>query len=178
MYKFAWLDLEMTGLDSSKDVILELALVLTDGLLKSSIKGPCKIIHQPDDVLANMNSWCVKQHGLTGLTEASRNSHDTVKSVSDEVMSFLSLHMKAGEAVLCGNSIHTDRDFLKVYMPEVHKFFHYRMLDVSTLKILLEQWYPELKSMDKENNHRAVDDIYESIKELKYYRGLIFNDLR
>ncbi|HJN37272.1 MAG TPA: oligoribonuclease [Gammaproteobacteria bacterium] len=178
MYTFAWLDLEMTGLDSSRDMILELALVLTDDSLSESIEGPCKVIHQPDSVLSHMNSWCVEQHGKTGLTEESRKSSETVDSVAQEVLQFLAAHMPEGEAILCGNSIHTDRDFLKVHMPEVHRFFHYRMLDVSALKIISERWYPEVESVEKKNNHRAVDDIYESIKELKHYREVLFKTQR
>ena len=174
MYTFAFLDLEMTGLDVQNDCILEIAVVLTDSKLEKVLEGPSRIIHQTDEVLENMNDWCKDHHGQSGLIKAVQESHWNVSEVEDELYDFLNTHMEKGKAIICGNSIHTDRKFLHQYMPKVDGFFHYRMLDVSVLKIITEHWYDDFPRLDKKNNHRAVDDIYESIEELKHYRRFLF----
>ena len=175
MFTFAFLDLEMTGLNVNKDRILETALVISDSQLNKTLEGPCRVIHQDESVLQNMNEWCIQHHGQSGLTQAVRESRFELAEVESELLEFLTQHMVAGEAILCGNSIHTDRRFLSQYMPKIDEFFHYRMLDVSVFKIVSEHWYDQFPVMEKKNNHRAVDDIYESINELKHYRKHLLN---
>lgn len=173
---FVWLDLEMTGLIPEKDRILEIATLVTDAQLNVLAEGPSLVIHQDDQTLAGMNSWCVEQHGASGLTEAVQASTVTEAMAEQETLAFLKQYTKAGIAPLCGNSIGQDRAFLRVWMPELADFFHYRNLDVSTVKILTSQWYPKLALPKKlDSKHRAMDDIYDSVHELAYYRQHIFN---
>ncbi|OED48122.1 oligoribonuclease [Endozoicomonas sp. (ex Bugula neritina AB1)] len=166
-----WIDLEMTGLDPETDHILEIATIVTDGQLNHIAEGPVIAVYQSDDVLANMNEWCIKTHGATGLTERVRNSTIDLAQAEQMTLEFLKQHLDTGISPMCGNSIGQDRRFLCRYMTDLHDFFHYRNLDVSTLKELARRWKPELlNNFTKKGTHLALDDIRESIEELKHYR--------
>lgn len=169
-----WLDLEMTGLDIERDLILEIATVITDQHLKVIATGPSLAIHQNDMVLAQMNAWCIQQHGLSGLTERVRKSNIDILVAEELTLNFIKKYVKNNKSPLCGNSICTDRRFLIKYMPKLESYLNYRNLDVSSFKIIANQWYPHISSFRKTNKHLALDDIFESIAELKYYRQLLF----
>ncbi|XP_065342978.1 oligoribonuclease, mitochondrial isoform X2 [Cloeon dipterum] len=176
-HPLVWIDLEMTGLDLEKDKILEIACLLTDGELNNVKEGPELIIHQTDEILDNMNEWCTNQHGKTGLTESCRKSRVTEAEAEKRVMEFLIENgIQPGQAHLAGNSVYVDRQFLSKFMPEIDKYLHYRIVDVSSVKELCKYWYPEkrLNTPAKEGNHRAMGDIYNSLHELKYYKHNIF----
>ena len=166
----AWIDLEMTGLDPHEHRIIEIACVVTDNDLNVVAEGPNLVVHQPEEELAKMDAWCVAHHGASGLTERVRKSQLTPAQAEQESIRFFRQYMEVGEAPLCGNSIGQDRKFLEAWMPELGALFHYRSIDVSTLKELAKRWRPELPSMEKKGSHRALDDILESIEELRYYR--------
>ena len=171
-----WLDLEMTGLDPEKDTILEIATVITDSELKVLSEGPCLVIHQAQEVLNAMDPWCVEQHGKSGLTQKARESSVSMGQAQARTLEFVAAFCPPKMAPLCGNTIGQDRRFLIKYMPLLHDYFHYRSIDVSTLKELVGRWYPEDKyvySMSKQ--HEALADIRESIAELSFYRKTIFN---
>ena len=166
-----WLDLEMTGLDPRVDRILEVATIVTDANLNVLAEGPVIAVHQPDAVLDAMNEWCVETHGRTGLTERVRQSKVSEAEAERLTLEFLKQHVEPGKSPMCGNTIGQDRRFLFDYMSELHDFFHYRNLDVSTLKELARRWKPELlDGLSKEGSHKAIEDIRESIDEMKYYR--------
>ena len=165
-----WIDLEMTGLEPETDVILEAVVVITDCDLLEVAVSETLIIHQPDTTLDSMNAWCVSQHGKSGLTAASRLSALSTGKAEQQLLAFLRSHAKDGEIPLCGTSVHQDRAFLRRHMPALEAFFHYRNIDVSTLKELARRWYPALPKFDKPEAHRALDDIRASIAELRYYR--------
>lgn len=166
-----WIDLEMTGLDTDRDHIIEIATIVTDSDLNTVAEGPVLAIHQPDDVLAAMDEWNTRQHGQSGLTERVRNSTITLREAELQTLEFLRQHVPPGRSPICGNSICQDRRFLAREMPELEAYFHYRNLDVSTLKELVRRWRPELLAgLRKSSTHLALDDIRESIAELKYYR--------
>lgn len=166
-----WIDLEMTGLDPKKNTIIEIATVVTDQQLNTIAEGPVLAIHQPDEVLAAMDEWCTNQHGKSGLTERVRQSQMTLAQAEQQTLTFLNSYVPPNTSPMCGNSICQDRRFLYYYMPELEKFFHYRQLDVSTVKELCQRWQPEIaKGFNKESSHLALNDIYDSIAELKYYR--------
>ncbi len=166
-----WIDLEMTGLDPENDRILEIATIVTDGQLNLIEEGPVMAIHHSDTVLENMNEWCIKTHAATGLTERVRQSSITLGEAEQLTLDFLKKHVDASASPMCGNTIGQDRRFLNRYMPELHDFFHYRNLDVSTLKELARRWKPELlEQFTKKGTHLAVEDIRESIEELRFYR--------
>jgi oligoribonuclease len=170
-----WLDLEMTGLSVDNDVILEIATVLTDNDLNEVAVGPNLIIHQSDEVLAGMNDWCVKQHTKSGLVAAVKASTISLTQAEDATLAFLKEQSEQG-ALLCGNSIGGDRDFLKHYMPRLAAFFGYRLLDVSAVKECVQRWYkndPQSK-FAKKDLHRALPDVYESIEELRHYKKYYF----
>lgn len=166
-----WIDLEMTGLDSQNDDIIEIATIVTDTDLNILAEGPVLPIYQAESVLAVMNSWCVKQHGQSGLTERVRQSKTTMEEAERLTLEFLSMWVPKGRSPMCGNSICQDRRFLARQMPELERYFHYRHLDVSTIKILAERWNkPVYDSFTKESSHLALQDIKDSIAELKHYR--------
>jgi oligoribonuclease len=166
-----WIDLEMTGLDTQQDKIIEIATVITDAQLNIIAEGPVLAIHQSDDVLNGMDDWNTKQHGKSGLTERVRNSVVTEQDAERQTIDFLQQYVPKGKSPMSGNSICQDRRFLARCMPELEAYFHYRNLDVSTLKELVARWAPGIANgFAKNNNHLALDDIKDSIAELKYYR--------
>ncbi|WP_206483117.1 oligoribonuclease [Thalassotalea sp. G2M2-11] len=171
-----WLDLEMTGLEPEHDVILEIASIVTDSQLNILAEGPVFAIHQPDHVLENMNEWCIETHGKSGLTQRCRASTTDLSTASAETMKFLAQYVPKGVSPMCGNSIGQDRRFINKYMPEFEEYFHYRNLDVSTVKELARRWKPQvLDKVEKKGVHLALDDIRESIAELKVYQQHFFN---
>ncbi len=166
-----WIDLEMTGLDPQQDQIIEIATVVTDAHLAILAQGPVIAIHQPAAVMDAMDEWNTRHHGDSGLTERVRRSTSSAEDAERETLAFLCQYVPPGKSPMCGNSICQDRRFLARLMPELEAFFHYRNLDVSTLKELSRLWKPELMSgFVKKGAHLALDDILESIDELKYYR--------
>lgn len=166
-----WIDLEMTGLDPEHDKIIEIATVVTDTHLNILAEGPVFAIHQTDERLALMDEWNTKQHNKSGLVQRIRESAVTESEAEQATIEFCKQFLDKGKSPMCGNSICQDRRFLCRYMPELANFFHYRNLDVSTLKELTKRWRPELMSgLKKESKHLALDDIKESIAELIYYR--------
>lgn len=170
-----WIDLEMTGLEPKTDVILEMATIVTDSQLNILAEGPVFAIKQPDDVLDNMSAWCIEQHGKSGLTARCRASSVSLAEAEQQTIAFLSQYVPAGKSPMCGNSIGQDRRFLVEYAPALEAFFHYRNLDVSTVKELARRWNPEvLKQVQKSGSHLALDDIRESIAELVSYRTHFF----
>ena len=169
----AWIDLEMTGLDTSRNVIVEIATLLTDDSLEIIAEGPDLVIHQPPEALALMDEVVVKMHTRSGLLPEIEASTISLQEANDATMAFLREHIAEPRTVpLCGNSIGTDRRFLATYMPEIEEFLHYRSVDVSTLKELIKRWNPTLLkgAPRKAEGHRALDDIRESVHELRYYR--------
>lgn len=171
-----WIDLEMTGLDPENDHIIEIASLITDGDLNIIAEGPEIVIHQSDEVLAGMNEWCVKQHGESGLTEKVRASEISLKEAEKLTQKFIRKYTGRTKVPLCGNSIGQDKMFLMKYMPLIIKQLHYRMVDVSSVKEMAHRWYPGLPKFPKAVTHRALDDIRESVAELKYYREKLFVD--
>ena len=166
-----WIDLEMTGLDTDRDHIIEIATIVTDSELNTLAEGPVFAVHQPDSVLDAMDEWNTRQHGSSGLTERVRNSGVDLRAAEQQTLDFLRRHVAAGKSPMCGNSICQDRRFLAREMPALERFFHYRNLDVSTLKELVKRWRPDLAGgFSKNSSHLALDDIRDSIAELKYYR--------
>ncbi|XOV79815.1 MAG: oligoribonuclease [Aestuariibacter sp.] len=171
-----WMDLEMTGLDPELHKVLEIATIVTDDQLNVIAEGPVFAIHQSDDILDNMDEWCVKTHGASGLTERCRKSTVTEKQAIADTITFLENYVPKGISPLCGNSISQDRRFLQKHMLELEEYFHYRIIDVSTIKELVRRWKPDiLDGVRKKGTHLALDDIRESIQELAYYRKHIFN---
>lgn len=170
-----WVDLEMTGLDPETHKIIEIATVVTDSQLNILAEGPVLAVKQPESELAKMDDWCTNTHTASGLVERVRSSNIDEQEAVRQTIEFLEQWVPKGQSPICGNSIGQDRRFLYKHMPELEQYFHYRYLDVSTLKELTRRWKPEvLDGFSKQGTHLALDDIRESIAELKYYRETIF----
>lgn len=173
----AWMDLEMTGLDATKDVIVEIATLVTDDDLNIVAEGPDLVIHQPEEALADMDEVVVRMHTSSGLLDAIRASEVDLAEAGRATMEFLGTHIDKPRTVpLAGNSIGMDRRFLAAYLPEIEEFLHYRSIDVSTVKELARRWYPDkMGGLTKgASAHRAMDDIKESVAELRYWRSAVF----
>ena len=170
-----WLDLEMTGLEPDSERIIEIATAVTNHDLSEVIEGPNLVIQQPQEYIDNMDEWNTNQHGRSGLIDSLRVTNITIEEAQKQTLEFLSLHTEKGRSPLCGNTISHDRRFLRRYMPEVDAYFHYRNVDVSSIKELIKRWSPELLvGFKKTGNHRAMGDVLESIEELKFYRDKFF----
>lgn len=166
-----WIDLEMTGLDPNQERIIEIATIVTDKDLNILAEGPVLAIHQPNELLNAMSEWCVTTHSANGLIERVKQSKLTERAAELQTLDFLKKWVPKGASPICGNSVAQDKRFLYQYMPQLADYFHYRHLDVSTLKELASRWKPEiLTGFHKKNTHLALDDIRESIAELAYYR--------
>ncbi len=172
--RLVWIDLEMTGLDPEKDLILEIATVMTDSRLGPVAEGPNITINQPEELLLSMDEWAITHHEKSGLLDDVKRSSYDCQRAEQETLEFLSIYCKKGESPLCGNSVWQDRQFLKRHMPTLEEFFHYRNIDVSSIKELVRRWYPSLPPYEKRTSHRALSDIKESINELRYYRKRVF----
>lgn len=166
-----WIDMEMTGLNPDTDRVIEVALVVTNSALEVVAEAPVLVVHQTDEALDAMDDWNKNTHGRSGLISKVRESRLTESFVEEQMVEFLKQHVGSRLSPMCGNSICQDRRFLARWMPKLEDYFHYRNLDVSTLKELVKRWRPELaKGLSKHGKHEALADIYESIEELKYYR--------
>lgn len=174
--RIVWVDLEMTGLDIDKDHILEMACLITNSDLETIAEGPNLVIHQPEEILQNMNEWSREHHGKSGLTEASRKSDISLQEAEYKMLSFVRKYTPSNQCPLGGNSVHADKRFLDKYMPQFMSHLHYRIIDTSTIKELCRRWYPCILPPRKMLNHRALDDIKESVEELSFYRKTIFKD--
>ena len=166
-----WIDLEMTGLDTLSDRIIEVATIITNKNLDELAVGPMIAVHQPDSILNAMDEWNTRQHGNSGLIERVKNSTHSEKDAEEATLNFLKQHVPKSASPMCGNSICQDRLFLARLMPQLEDYFHYRNLDVSSLKEIAQRWYPNIANgFSKESKHLALDDIRDSIEELRYYR--------
>jgi len=172
-----WMDLEMTGLDPARDVIVEIATLITDDELTILAEGPDLVVHQSDEALAAMDPFVVEMHTRSGLLEAIKASTVTLEEAGAATLAFIREHVLTERTVpLCGNSIGTDRRFLAAYLPDIENYLHYRSVDVSSVKELVRRWYPSVRAQRprKAGSHRALDDIRESVAELRYYRERVF----
>ena len=171
-----WIDMEMSGLSPDADRVLEVAIVVTDSRLVTVVEAPVKVVHQPNEVLDRMDPWNKSTHRKTGLIDKVKAARQSEAEVEAELIAFLVQYLPENTSPMCGNSICQDRRFLARYMPRLEAFFHYRNLDVSTLKELAKRWKPEIMAgLTKHGKHEALADIYESIEELKYYRENLLN---
>jgi oligoribonuclease len=174
-----WMDLEMTGLDHTSEVIVEIATIVTDDDLNIIEEGPDLVVHQPDDVLARMDPFVLDMHTRSGLLEAIKASTISLEEAGAQTLEFIKKHVSEPVTVpLCGNSIGTDRRFLAAYLPDIENHLHYRSIDVSSVKELVKRWYPSIDAQRPHGHgsHRALDDIRESIREMAYYREHVFVD--
>ncbi|MGB1475329.1 MAG: oligoribonuclease [Candidatus Poseidoniaceae archaeon] len=174
--EMVWIDLEMTGLDLDTESIIEIATIITDGELNIIAEGPNLAIKVSEELLANMDEWNTTHHTSSGLVDRIRSEGVSLEEAIKQTCEFLEQNIESGTAPLCGNSIHNDRAFLAKEMPEVLDLLHYRIVDVSTIKELVNRWYPDLQRYSKKEAHRALDDIIESVEELRHYRQHIFKD--
>ncbi|WP_138146364.1 oligoribonuclease [Bathymodiolus heckerae thiotrophic gill symbiont] len=171
-----WIDLEMTGLLPEKDVIIEIATIVTDKDLNILAEGPALVIHQNDEILTGMDEWNTEHHTASGLVKRVKDSNVSIQQAEQQTIEFLKKYITAGTSPMCGNTVCQDRRFLYNYMPKLEKFFHYRHIDVSTLKELAMRWKPEAKMIrEGESAHLALADIRDSIDELKHYRRIFIN---
>ncbi|UOF94023.1 MAG: oligoribonuclease [Bordetella sp.] len=170
-----WVDMEMTGLNPKIERIIEIAIVITDNDLNVISEGPVQVLHQNDSLLDSMDKWNKSVHKRTGLIDKVKVSKINEIQAEKTLLNFLKNYVTIGKSLLCGNTINQDRKFMSAYMPNLEKFFHYRNLDVSTIKELAKRWAPNIyKGFEKQSKHEALEDIYESINELKYYRENFF----
>jgi oligoribonuclease len=172
------MDLEMTGLDHTSEVIVEIATLITDDDLEVIAEGPDLVVHQPEELLLKMDPFVVEMHSRSGLLDHIKSSTISLEQAGAETLAFIKQHVAEARTVpLCGNSIGTDRRFLAAYLPEIEEYLHYRSVDVSSIKELVRRWYPEVLTQRgwKKGAHRALDDIRESISELQLYRSLVFS---
>ena len=173
--RLIWIDLEMTGLDVEKDSIIEIATIVTDAQLNIVAEGPCLAIHQPNALLHSMDDWNMAHHTKSGLLAAVQASSLSLSDAESQTLAFLQQHVQAGISPICGNSVWQDRRFLSRYMPQLEKYFHYRHIDVSTIKELARRWKPEVAVKKEDTSqHRALSDIKDSIAELQHYRTTWF----
>ncbi len=174
--RMIWIDLEMTGLEPDVNRILEAAVLVTDGNLEIVAEGPNLVVHQPEEILAGMDDWNQKHHGASGLIKRVRASTLTEAEAEQQLLEFVKAHVGSRESPLAGNTVHQDRRFLARYMPTFEQYLHYRIVDVSSVKELVARWYPQAYSARpvKKGSHRALDDIRESIEELRFYRKVAF----
>jgi oligoribonuclease len=173
--RLVWVDMEMSGLQPETDRILEIAMIVTDGDLNIVAEGPVLVVHQEDAVLDRMDAWNKGTHSKSGLIDKVKASTLTEADVEAECLAFLKQHVKASISPMCGNTIHQDRRFMNRYMPKLEAYFHYRNIDVSTIKELCKRWQPEIaKGFSKQQAHTALADIIESVEELRYYREKLF----
>lgn len=173
--RLVWVDMEMSGLQPETDRILEIAMIVTDGDLNIVAEGPVLVVHQEDVVLDRMDAWNKGTHGKSGLIDKVKASTLTEAEVEVECLAFLKQHVKSSISPMCGNTIHQDRRFMNRYMPKLEAYFHYRNIDVSTIKELCKRWQPEIaKGFSKQQAHTALADIIESVDELRYYREKLF----
>jgi oligoribonuclease len=169
-----WIDLEMTGLDPERHVILEIGTLVTDETLHIVAEGPAIAVNHPEHMLSTMDAWNRDHHGVSGLLDRVKASSYDCLRAEQETIAFLSRHCQTGESPLCGNSVWQDRRFLIKHMPRLEGFLHYRNVDVSSIKELARRWYPKLPPFEKQKAHLALSDIKESLRELRYYRERIF----
>ncbi len=172
--RLIWIDMEMTGLNPDTDRIIEMAAIVTDANLEIIAVGPVVAIHQNETILGAMDDWNQQHHGESGLIERVRKSTFSERDGEEKTLAFLRTHVAKGQSPLCGNSVGQDRRFLFNYMKELEAFFHYRIIDVSTVKELAKRWYSHLPRFEKQKSHTALEDIKESIEELKYYKKTVF----
>ena len=169
--RLIWIDMEMSGLDPDGDKVLEVAIVITDGELNTVVEAPVFVVHQSAEVLASMDDWNQKTHGKSGLIDRVKASTLSENDVADRMVAFLADYVPKGISPMCGNSVHQDRRFMARHLPKLEAYFHYRNLDVSTLKELARRWKPQLlDGLTKHGKHEALADIHESIDELRYYK--------
>ena len=173
-----WIDLEMTGLDPVQDVILEIACIVTTDDLEIIAQSPAIIIHHSQETLQRMDQWCTKMHCDTGLLEAVKKSKISLLQAEQHILTFVKSYCYDKKSLLCGNSVWFDKFFLRLHMPALYTFLHYRIIDVSTVKELVKRWYPNdpQANFKKNNTHRALEDIQESIAELKHYKKYFFKN--
>ena len=170
-----WMDMEMSGLDPKTCVVLEIATLVTDKDLNLIAQGPVLAVHQPDSILEGMDDWNKEHHSKSGLVEAVKKSRTILEEAEKQTLEFIAAHCAPKTSPLCGNTIYQDRRFLLEYMPQLEEYLHYRLIDVSTIKELVKRWYgPEFQSPVKKQTHKALDDIMETIEELKFYRKTVF----